>query len=204
MFKKLNLTMKIFVISFLLLAAAFILIQGFALYSQKGIEKYSYIVSKEYESFEIREYEPTLFTSVTLPTNKFEDASKNGFSILAGYIFGGNENNEKISMTSPVTMSIEDSVTMMFMVPKSMAKNSLPTPNDSSILFVKEPAKTVAAIEFGGWANQEKIEKYKNMLISNLKNEGISFSNKYYFFGYNAPYEVFNRKNEIIIELESE
>jgi hypothetical protein len=41
-------------------------------------------------------------------TKKFKEASSQGFSILAGYIFGGNKENEKIAMTSPVTMSLED------------------------------------------------------------------------------------------------
>ena len=29
----------------------------------------------------------------------------------------------------------------------------------------------------------------------------ISFSNNFYFLGYNAPYELINRKNEVVVEL---
>jgi hypothetical protein len=61
-----------------------------------------------------------LFTAVKLSTKEFKEASSQGFSILAGYIFGGNKENEKIAMTSPVTMSLEDSMTVMFMVPKKV------------------------------------------------------------------------------------
>ena len=53
-----------------------------------------------------------------------------------------------------------------------------------------------------GWANDAKIEKYKQQLKAALDAEGIKYSNRFYFFGYNAPFEVFNRKNEIIVELQ--
>lgn len=168
---------------------------------QKNIESYPYEVLKKYDSFEIRSYEATLFTSVKLSTKGYKNSSSKGFSILAGYIFGDNEKNEKISMTSPVAMSLEDSMTMMFMVPKEYKKETLPKPNQSSIEFKEEPAKTVAAITFSGWADDEKIEKYKQKLIAALEAEGISYSNRFYFLGYNPPYEVFNRKNEVIVEL---
>jgi effector-binding domain-containing protein len=78
----------------------------------------------------------------------------------------------------------------------------LPTPNHSEIAFKEEPAKTVAAIRFGGWANDKKIATYKQQLIAALDTEGIAYSNRFYFFGYNAPYEVFNRINEVIVELQ--
>jgi len=186
------------------LLLAFIIIQLFAMSGQRNIETYPYEVNKKYDGFEIRDYEASLFTSVQLSGNAYKDASSKGFSILAGYIFGGNEKNEKIAMTSPVAMSLQDSMTMMFMVPKKFNKETLPQPNQSQIEFREEPAKTVAAISFGGWANDEKIEKYKQQLKSALDKEGIAYTNRFYFLGYNAPYEVFNRKNEVIVELESE
>jgi len=107
-------------------------------------------------------------------------------------------------MTSPVAMTLEDSMTMMFMVPKKLNKKTLPKPDQSQIEFREEPAKTVAAINFNGWANDEKIEKYKQKLISALDAEGITYTKRFYFLGYNPPYEVFNRKNEVIVELQKE
>jgi uncharacterized protein YxeA len=194
--------MKILLILLAVILIAFIIIQLFAIRSQRNIETYAYVVKKKYEKFEIRSYEATLFTSVKLSTKGYKNSSSKGFSILAGYIFGNNERNEKISMTSPVTMTLEDSMTMMFMVPKELKKEMLPKPNQSLIEFKEEPAKTVAAISFNGWANDKKIEKYKQKLKSALEDEGISYSDRFYFFGYNPPYEVFNRKNEVIVELQ--
>jgi len=194
--------MKILLIIFGIIILVFIIIQLFAMSGQRNIETYSYVVNKKYDSFEIRSYEATLFTSVQLTGNKYKDASSKGFSILAGYIFGGNERNEKIAMTSPVAMSLEDTMTMMFMVPKKFKKEALPQPNQSQIKFREEPAKTVAAITFGGWATDEKIEEFKQKLIAALAAEGINHTKGFSLLGYNAPYEVLNRRNEIIVELE--
>jgi hypothetical protein len=194
--------MKIVTIILVVILIAFAFVQLYFILAQRNIETYPYTVKKKYNRFEIRYYEATLFTSVKLSTKGYKNSSGQGFSILARYIFGNNERNEKISMTSPVSISLEDSMTMMFMVPKKLNKDMLPKPNQSGIEFREEPAKTVAAIRFSGWANETKIEKYKQNLKAALDAEGIKYSNQFYFFGYNAPYEVFNRKNEVIVELQ--
>jgi hypothetical protein len=181
---------------------AFMATQLFSSNSQKNIETYPYVVDKKYDTFEIRSYEAALFTSVKLSTNDYKSSSRKGFSMLAGYIFGGNDRNEKIAMTSPVAMSLEDSMTMMFMVPTKLKKEMLPKPDQSLIEFKEEPAKKVAAISFSGWANDKKIEKHKQELIAALDAEGIFYTNRFYFLGYNPPFEVFNRRNEIIVELQ--
>tara|TARA_Y100000385_G_C12783917_1_gene504667 strand:- start:120 stop:704 length:585 start_codon:yes stop_codon:yes gene_type:complete len=192
---------KIILIVLGITIVAFIAVQIFAMNSQNKIESYSYTLEKSFGTFEIRSYKASLFTSVKLPSKDYKKVSSKGFSILAEYIFGGNDKNEKISMTSPVTISLEDTMTMMFLVPKKFNKESLPKPNQSIIEFTEEPEKTVAVITFGGWANDENIQVYKKKLINLLKEEGIKHTNKFSFLGYNPPFEVFNRKNEIIVEL---
>jgi hypothetical protein len=50
---------------------------------------------------------------------------------------------------------------MMFMVPKKFKKDLLPKPNQSGIVFKEEPAKTMAAIRFGGWPDDlHELKKY--------------------------------------------
>lgn len=194
--------MKVFLIILGVLLLGFVIVQIFASRSQRSIETYPFTQVKAFKTFEIRTYEASLFTSVKLSTNEYKQASSRGFSILANYIFGGNETSEKIAMTSPVAMSLEDSMTVMFMVPKELNRDNLPTPNQSEIQFREEPAKTVAAISFKGWANTEKIEKYRGKLEAALAAEGIPYTSHFFFLGYNPPYEFFNRKNEVIVELE--
>ena len=193
--------MKLLAILIGILFLAFVVVQLFAINSQRTIETSPYTVTKTYNSFEIRKYEATLFASVNLTTKNYKKASREGFSILAGYIFGKNVTNEKIAMTAPVTMSLGDDMTMQFMVPKKYKKESLPQPIQSEIKFRKEPERTVAAITFGGWANDAKIARYKEQLTAALNREGIAHTGRFYFLGYNPPYEVFQRKNEIIVVL---
>jgi len=77
----------------------------------------------------------------------------------------------------------------------------MPMPNEKSIDFVMEPKKTLAVVTFGGWTSDEKIAKYKSRLTEALSNEGIQYENKFFIFGYNPPYELFNRRNEVAVEI---
>ena len=194
--------MKIILSIFGIILMLFVISQLFFLNSQRNIETYAFTIIDSYETIEIRQYEASLFTSVQMPSNNYRKTSSKGFSVLAGYIFGDNDKEEKIAMTSPVAMSLKDSTTMLFLVPKKYTKDNLPVPNDSRIEFKDVPEKKVAAISFGGWANDSKIASFKKKLIDVLNSKGIKYTDNFYFLGYNAPMEVFNRKNEIIVELE--
>ena len=195
--------MKTFLI---ILGLIFILFLGSQIYlyrSSRSIERYKYSVIKTYKDFEIRGYEASLFTSVKINTDNYKQASSKGFSILGGYIFGKNESKKQIPMTSPVAMRLEkEEMTMLFLVPKKFNKENLPKPENSKIEFIEIPKKKMAAITFSGWASDEKIEKYKLELINLLEKNGIEYANKFSLLGYNPPYEVLFRKNEIIVELE--
>lgn len=193
--------MKVLLIIFAILFVLLALVQLYSYNSRSNIESYPYKVVKKYDQFEVRDYEARLFTSVQLPTSDYKTSSRRGFSKLGGYIFGANEKNESIAMTSPVAMNMGDSTTVMFMVPKGYKKEDLPRPNESDVTFVEEPARTVAAITFGGWANDEKIAKYKRQLIAALEKEGIAYKDNYYLMGYNPPYDFIGRKNEVMVEL---
>lgn len=104
-------------------------------------------------------------------------------------------------MTSPVTMELGDSTKMMFMVPKSYNLDALPNPNNDRIVFEKHKEKIIAAIRFDGWADNDKIENYKSILIKELEKENLQHTNKFSFLGYNPPYEVIDRRNEVVVEL---
>jgi hypothetical protein len=52
----------------------------------KNIETYPYVVDKKYDTFEIPATRQVCL-AVKLSTKKFKEASSQGFSILAGYIF---------------------------------------------------------------------------------------------------------------------
>ena len=169
--------------------------------SNQRIEEYPHEVINAYQNFEIRRYEEALFSSIRLNSTSFKQGSSKGFSILANYIFGGNDRKQRIAMTSPVTMTLEDNMRVMFMIPNSLERDDMPLPNDRLIDFILEPKKTLAVVTFGGWAGDKKIAKYKSRLTEALSNEGIQHENKFFVFGYNPPYEIFNRRNEVAVEI---
>jgi hypothetical protein len=121
--------------------------------------------------------------------------------VLAGYIFGDNDRNQKIAMTSPVVMELGDTSKMLFMIPSNLELNQLPSPNNSKIAFEQQGQRILAAIRFDGFADNEKIERYKTILKEELTKANIKHSNQFSFLGYDPPYQVENRRNEIVVEL---
>ena len=182
----------------------FIIAQFFIHRSSTNIEMYPYTVADVVEGIETRNYKARLFTNVPLANQGYKQNASKGFSKLGGYIFGANARNEKIAMTSPVSMSLGDTPSMGFMVPQAISKEALPKPNQADITFKQEPQKKMAVITFSGWASDATIKEYKDTLIALLKANDIQHTNKFYCFGYNPPYDLFFRKNEIAVELEAQ
>ena len=193
--------MKTFLYISIGLTVLFIVSQAFISGSMSKIEKYKYTVLKEFDDFEVRQYEAAMFSSVKMNAKTYEETSSSGFRVLAGYIFGGNEKNEKIAMTSPVVMEMGDTTKMSFMVPSNLKENELPKPNNGRIYFEKQAPKVMAAIRFGGWANDDRIEKYKQKLSLELEKQGLKHTGKFNYLGYNPPYALIARRNEVVVEL---
>ena len=194
--------MKYLIIGTFIAFALLFISQVWARNESSGIETLKYEVLKKFDGFEIRKYEPANYTYVTMSSQTYKESSGTGFRTLAGYIFGSNEDNQKIAMTSPVEIEMKDSVTMKFMVPSEYSLEELPLPNDGKVKFKQEGEKTVAAIVFGGWANDTKIKEHTEKLKALLKKNNIKHSDKFSFLGYNSPFEILNRRNEIIVEVE--
>jgi hypothetical protein len=85
--------MKTFLYISIGLTVVFIVSQAFISGSMSKIEKYKYTVLKEFDHFEVRQYEAAMFSSVKMNAKTYEETSSSGFRVLAGYIFGGNDKN---------------------------------------------------------------------------------------------------------------
>ncbi len=85
--------------------------------------------------------------------------------------------------------------------PSAYNQTNLPKPNDSSISIITSEPEYVAVIQFGGFASNESIDKHRAMLENELKNKGLSYYGDFRFLGYNPPYQLFERKNEVIVAL---
>lgn len=192
--------------TFLLIAAltVFIIVifQSFTVLSANKTEEQKYTVILKDKDFEIRFYPSTTVATINSSAKTYKDLSGSGFRTLAGYIFGGNEAGTKISMTSPVHMNINDSVSSMsFVMPSSYNEENLPKPNDPNVLIQKTDDEYVAVIRFGGFASDKDLIFYSGKLHEILEEKGITSYGHARFLGYNPPFQLIDRRNEIIVSV---
>jgi hypothetical protein len=195
--------MKNMWIIFLVVAIVFIAFQSFMSISNSNIERQKYRVVKAEKGFELRYYPPATFATVKSSAKSYRELSSSGFRKIAGYIFGGNESSTKIAMTSPVHMDInEKESSMSFVMPSKYDLESLPKPNDAKVEIHETPGEYLAAIEFGGFANDASIRKHADELKQLLNGKGIKTIGNFRYLGYNPPYQIIARKNEIVVAVE--
>ena len=190
-------------ITLLVIFVVLIAFQSFMAISTSNVEKQKYRVVKKESSFEVRFYPPATFATIRSSAKNYRELSDSGFRKIAGYIFGNNETSAKIAMTSPVHMDInQDGSSMSFVMPSEYDIKSLPRPNDAKVEIHESPSEYAAAIEFGGYANDETISKYAEQLKKSLEEKGIKPIGHYRYLGYNPPYQLIGRKNEVIVAVE--
>ena len=192
-------------ITYLILALTiiFIVFQSFRSFSASSIETQKYRVVKKEHGFEVRFYPKATFATIRSSGANYKQVASSGFRKLAGYIFGGNNQNKSIAMTAPVRMEMsEKGSAMSFVMPEKYDMASLPKPNDATVEIKQSEEVYAAVIAFGGYANDEKIDDYKNKLVALLQKKNIKIIGNFNFLGYNAPFEFFGRKNEISIPIE--
>ncbi len=197
--------MKITIIVLAVLLVLFIAFQIFTTVSTNKTESQAFQMIRTEGDFEIRYYPSATMAFVTSNLKSYSDLGSSGFRQLASYIFGGNNMKQSIAMTSPVHMEIGDSIsTMAFVMPSGMKKEELPIPDNSEISFKTSEPEYVAVIKFGGFANTEKINEQRIILEGLLKEKGLSYYGNFRFLGYNPPYQLIGRRNEVIISLNPE
>jgi len=194
--------MKIVLIVACILLGLFFVFQIYISMATAKSETQAYKVIKEEEEFEIRYYPSATIATITSSARTYKELGSTGFSKLAGYIFGGNQDNKQIAMTSPVHMDINDTgSTMSFVMPSNYTKDNLPMPNNKDIILNTTPDEYVAAIRFGGFASTEQIKKHTEILENALKKHHLSYYGHFRFLGYNPPFQLLGRRNEIIVAI---
>ena len=180
-----------------------VILIGFIFYSfrLRDIEMPKYRVIKKLGEVEIREYPSLILAQTSLKKSDYDQEGSNGFRTVAGYIFGGNQSQQKIAMTAPVIMKMGDSASMSFVMPSKYNMQDLPTPSNNQVKLIQESPKILAVIRFGGYSSTDKIKKYAEQLYIELKSNNLETRGELLFLGYNAPWDVTNRRNEVAIEL---
>tara|TARA_B100001250_G_scaffold141374_1_gene120955 strand:- start:8661 stop:9161 length:501 start_codon:yes stop_codon:yes gene_type:complete len=159
-------------------------------------ETQAYEVVEKFDDVEIRFYPEAAKIKI-----KSEYSRNNNFRKLFQYIAGENSRSEKIAMTTPVYMS-EDKQMMEFVLPKEYNSGSFPAPNSKEVeAYISSPSY-FAVISYGGFSNNKKEKLYKEKLKETLDSNNISSIQPPQILYYDSPYKFFNRRNEVIVEVD--
>lgn len=178
-----------------------------------AVEKPAYRVLAKHDDYEIREYAPYIVAETRVSGGQ-RRADNSGFRILAGYIFGNNVASgvatrqraapEKIAMTAPVISEAvdESDYWYRFIMPSKYTLETLPTPNDKSIVLREVPARVVAVRRFSGRWREESFDKHRTSLERALLRDGLEPVGAPLLARYNAPFVPgLMRRNEVMFEL---
>lgn len=183
-------------------------------------EEPKYTVLETEPPFEIRSYAPMIVAEVQVEGD-LDEASSQGFRLIAAYIFGQNQVSEKIAMTAPVTIEdqsvksskiamtapvgIESNAgkwTVSFVMPVEYTMESIPKPMNSKVQLRQIPAVKKAVISFSGFYNSQKVAEKTLELEQWLKTRHLTGAGSPNFARYNPPWTLpFMRRNEVLINL---
>ena len=181
-----------------------------------NLEKPGYKVIQTEQNIEIRQYEPMIIAEVEVD-GKREDAIRDGFRLIADYIFGNNTVERDIAMTAPVQQQESQKIAMTapvqqqstgrswqisFVMPSKYSRETLPEPKNDRVRLKEILTKKFVVIEFSGTNSNENVTEHENQLMNYTEANQIKIigSPKYAF--YNAPWTLpFMRRNEVMIEI---
>lgn len=190
-----------------------------------AIEEPNYTVLSQVEDFELRRYDEQLVAQTWVSGDQ-DTASRQGFKILADYIFGNNtapsgesskismtapvtiqsdnlngQASQKIAMTAPVSMQQNDGKwRVQFTMPSQYTMQTLPKPNNPDVKIVQVPAQTYGVIKFSGLAGSKKVAKKTETLKSWMQTQKLMITGTPELARYNPPWTLpFIRRNEVMM-----
>lgn len=178
-----------------------------------AIEEPAYEVTRMIGEVEVRQYASYVVAEV-LVKGSATAAGNQAFRILAGYIFGKNKGQKKLSMTAPVTQTaapIQLEMTapvtqsaapggylVQFVLPKGVTLATAPEPIDQRVTLRQVPPSRVAVIRFSGFWSDANYNEHLALLQETLKAAGMKWSGEPIYSRYNPPFTLwFLRRNEI-------
>jgi hypothetical protein len=152
------------------------------------------LVSREGD-FELRDY-PELTVASTPAGSSGEDPA---FNRLFQFIQGGNNRQEKISMTTPVLIGNGQ---MSFVIPSEFDRKGVPDPAHKSVLIESRPAVRVAAYRFSGVADETLRGEALHKLEAWIARQQLTAQGDPTFAYYDAPFIPGPfRRNEVMLQV---
>ena len=164
-----------------------------------------YKIISKHEGFEVRRYSDMVVATTKVQAD-YKNSTSSGFRRIASYIFGGNDKEMKIAMTAPVIVDCPSeglkSYNISFVMPKERSMKDLPKANISDVSIQKESLGEVAALSFGGWANESRSMDCQKKLSELLTKNKIEKKGGFMIAQYNSPWTLPPfRKNEVMVRI---
>ena len=179
-------------------------------------EQPQYMLIRSTGDIEIRDYSPMILAEVEVSGER-KQAIREGFKILADYIFGNNTSNKKMEMNEPVTNEHSEKMAMTapviqekhrnhwkvrFVMPKIYTLENLPKPNSKDVALIPFPRRIFVVIRFSGLADDENIKQHTDELKAFILAEKLKPIGEPILAFYNPPWTLpFLRRNEVMIEI---
>lgn len=178
-------------------------------------EEPAYDKLAEHGEFEVRQYGPRVVAE-TVVEGDGDEATREGFRRLAGYIFGGNDGGASIAMTTPVERAPEGSRIAMttpverttrdgswvvtFTMPSEYRLDELPTPDDARVVLRRVQGPPVAVLRFSGRADDSAKRERADALRALLERSGYEPAGEATLAQYDPPWVLgLFRRNEVMI-----
>lgn len=192
----------------------------------RSLEEPSYTVIEQKRGYEVRQYDPYIVAETVVSSSEYNRDLNQGFRAVAGYIFGDNTSQEKISMTTPVleqpgnqnnkgsekiAMTVpvlegqSDSATrtVAFVLPSTYTLDTLPTPNNKAVNLREVDGRKVAVLRFTWYATPARVASKKAWLLGQLEQDRFTVVGEPQAAFYNPPLSMpLVLRNEILIEVE--
>eukprot|EP01037_Dinobryon_pediforme_P010135 gene10135-10203_t len=187
-----------------------------------AVEEPKFTVSLRDGAFEVRDYPAVVVAEVTVSGDQ-KAAVRQGFGLLAGYIFGGNTRQQRIAMTAPVaqqpaakapageTVAVTAPVTQIpsgnawvvrFTMPSQYTLATLPNPADKRVMLRQVAPARFAVVRFSGVATQSSLTAKAAELAAFAHKRGLQTVGPAALAQYDPPWTLwFMRRNEVLIQL---
>lgn len=190
----------------------------------EGLYTPPYEVLTSHPGYEMRRYESMVVAQTPMQIEEVNDpkavsevqnagAMGTSFSTLAAYLFGENQENTAMKMTTPVILDKSDDGNdrMSFIIGEYDDVEKVPKPTGKvmdSVQVEKVEGALYAVVEFSGFATVGEMRRQREKLLDLLKKDNVELApdaeSAYKCVIYNGPTTLpFRRRQELMIPVAS-
>ncbi len=193
-------------------------------------EEPQYTVVVAEGALELRRYAPMLIAETEVE-GSLDEASNQGFRLIADYIFGNNrsadaERQARIAMTAPVTIEPQSSKIAMtapvtaepqspgadmqaarrwrihFVMPSQYQLDTIPKPSNPLVQLREVPGKHYAVHRYSGFNTLSRVQLKTDELLQWAGAQSLTVTGTPQLARYNPPWTLpMFRRNEIMVEV---